>query len=39
VNWTLARIKNGQTGTLQVGAYVQMENNRPSAGRAICRAP
>jgi uncharacterized protein involved in outer membrane biogenesis len=30
VNLTLANVKNGQSGTLKLGAYVQMENNPPA---------
>jgi uncharacterized protein involved in outer membrane biogenesis len=30
VNLTLANVKNGQTGTLQLNAYLQMENNPPT---------
>ena len=30
VNLTLANVKNGQSGTLQLGAYIQMENNPPT---------
>lgn len=30
VNLTLANVKNGQSGTLKLGAYVQMENNPPT---------
>jgi uncharacterized protein involved in outer membrane biogenesis len=33
VNLTLANVKNGQAGTLQLGALIQMENN-PPAGKA-----
>ncbi|MGA2242013.1 MAG: AsmA family protein [Verrucomicrobiota bacterium] len=33
VNLTLAKVKNGQPGTLQLGAYVQREHNPPT-GRA-----
>ena len=30
VNLTLANVKNGQSGSLQLGAYLQMENNPPT---------
>jgi uncharacterized protein involved in outer membrane biogenesis len=30
VNLALANVKNGQAGTLKLGAYVQMENNPPT---------
>ena len=30
VNLTLANVKNGQPGTFQLGAYLQMENNPPT---------
>ena len=29
INMKLANVKNGQSGTLQLGAYLQMENNPP----------
>ena len=38
ISLTLANLKNGQAGTLQLGAFVRMENNPPAgpAGRLQC---
>src|ERR1035438_5664791 len=33
VNVTLANVKNGQSGTLQLGALIQMENNPPTGAK------